>query len=103
EARDATLAEGALNLLAGTQKLRRPRKRKGLVAVLHSHFAKKIPEAELQHLIDELIDAGRLSDNGGPVPYHFLAGGAPRSVNSAGAARSSGLRTPPAPFDSTCV
>ena len=68
---ETSLAEGALNLLAGTQKLRRPRKRKGLVAVLHSHFAKKVSEAELQRLIDELIDAGRLSDNGGAITYHF--------------------------------
>lgn len=65
------LAEGALGLLEGTQKLRRPRKRKGLVAVLHSHFAKKVPEAELQRLIDQLIDAGKLSDNGGAITYHF--------------------------------
>jgi len=65
------LAEGALGLLEGTQKLRRPRKRKGLVAVLHSHFAKKVPETELQRLIDQLIDAGKLSDNGGAITYHF--------------------------------
>ena len=69
--RDTPLAEGALGLLEGTQKLRRPRKRKGLVAVLHSHFAKKVPEAELQRLIDQLIDAGKLSDNGGAITYHF--------------------------------
>ena len=68
---DTPLAEGALGLLEGTQKLRRPRKRKGLVAVLHSHFAKKVPEAELQRLIDQLIDAGKLSDNGGAITYHF--------------------------------
>jgi PIN domain len=69
--RDTPLVEGALGLLEGTQKLRRPRKRKGLVAVLHSHFAKKVPEAELQRLIDQLIDAGKLSDNGGAITYHF--------------------------------
>ena len=44
---DAALIDGARSLLAGTQKLRRPRKRKGLIAVLHSHFSKKVPEAEL--------------------------------------------------------
>ncbi len=41
------------------------------MAVLHSHFAKKVPEAELQRLIDQLIDAGKLSDNGGAITYHF--------------------------------
>jgi hypothetical protein len=40
-----TLTEEALSLLGGTQKMRRPRKRKGLIAVLHSHFSKKLPEA----------------------------------------------------------
>src|SRR2546430_4406265 len=37
------------------------RSRKGLVAVLHSHFSKKVPERELQGLVDELIARGELS------------------------------------------
>lgn len=66
----ARLAE-ALQLLAGTQKTRRPRKRKGLIAVLHSHFSKKVPESELQGLVDELIASARLSESNGAITYHF--------------------------------
>jgi len=66
-----SLTEEALHLLAGTQKLRRPRKRKGLIAVLHSHFSKKIPESELQRLVDELIAAGQLSETNGAITYHL--------------------------------
>jgi PIN domain len=67
----ATLMDHALALLAGTQKLRRPRKRKGLVAVLHSHFSKKVPEEELQQLIDQMIAEGRLSETNTAITYHF--------------------------------
>lgn len=66
-----SLKDDALHLLAGTQKMRRPRKRKGLIAVLHSHFSQKVPESELQRLIDELIAAGSLSDSNGSISYHF--------------------------------
>ena len=65
------LREGALQLLAGTQKARRPRKLKGLIAVLHSHFSHKVPENELQRLIDELIAQGALSETNGAITYHF--------------------------------
>ena len=60
-----------LHLLAGTQKARRPRKRKGLIGVLHSHFSRKVPESELQDLVDELIAAGQLSEANGAIAYHF--------------------------------
>jgi PIN domain-containing protein len=66
----ALLAE-ARQLLAGTQKIRRPRKRKGLIAVLHSHFSKKVPESELQGLLDKLIARGELSESNGAITYHF--------------------------------
>ena len=68
---DATLMDQALGLLGGTQKLRRPRKRKGLVAVLHSHFSKKVPEQQLQQLIDQMIAEGRLSETNTAITYHF--------------------------------
>ena len=51
----STLWDNALSFLAGTQKNRRPRKRKGLVAALHSHFSQRIPETELQRLVDQMI------------------------------------------------
>jgi len=66
-----SLSEEALALLGGTQKQRRPRKRKGLIAVLHSHFSKKVPEAEIDRLVDQLIDEGHLGENGGALTYHF--------------------------------
>jgi hypothetical protein len=67
----ATLMDQTLALLAGTQKLRRPRKRKGLIAVLHSHFSKKVPEEELQQLVDQMIAEGRLSETNTAITYHF--------------------------------
>ena len=66
-----SLRDEALHLLAGTQGLRRPRKRKGLIAVLHSHFSQKVPESELQRLVDELIAAGNLSEANGAITYHL--------------------------------
>jgi PIN domain len=68
---DRSLREEALHLLAGTQKARRPRKRKGLIGVLHSHFSRKVPESELQDLVDELIAAGQLSEANGAITYHL--------------------------------
>jgi len=66
-----SLEEEALTLLSGTQKLRRPRRRKGLIAVLYSHFSKKVPEGELEGLVDGLIARGRLSEANGAITYHF--------------------------------
>ena len=66
-----SLKDEALQLLAGTQKARRPRKRKGLIGVLHSHFSRKVPETELQSLVDELVAEGSLSEANGAITYHF--------------------------------
>ena len=66
-----SLKDEAVQLLTGTQKTRRPRKRKGLIAVLDSHFSKKVPESELQGLVDELIAEGTLSETKGAITYHF--------------------------------
>ncbi|HUL47836.1 MAG TPA: PIN domain-containing protein [Steroidobacteraceae bacterium] len=66
-----SLRDEALQLLTGTQKARRPRKRKGLIGVLHSHFSRKVPESELQGLVDELIAAGHLSEANGAITYHL--------------------------------
>ena len=69
--RPLPLWDNALNVLAATQKSRRPRRRKGLVAYLHSHFSKKIPETELQRLVDQLIDRKKLTEAKGAITYHF--------------------------------
>jgi len=66
-----SLEEEALTLLSGTQKLRRPRRRKALIAVLYSHFSKKVPEGELEGLIDGLVARGHLSETNGAITYHF--------------------------------
>lgn len=66
-----SLKDDTLNLLAGTQKARRPRRRKGLIAVLHSHFAQKVPESELEGLVDELIAEGTLSEANGAITYNL--------------------------------
>ena len=67
----STLLDNALGVLAAAQRNRRPRKRKGLVAYLHSHFSKKIPETELQRLIDQMIARKKLSEAKGAITYHF--------------------------------
>jgi len=64
-------ARGGPATARGTQKIRRPRKRKGLIAVLHSHFSKKVPESELLRLVDKLIARGELSESNGAITYHF--------------------------------
>lgn len=66
-----SLKDEALYLLTGTQKARRPRRRKGLIGVLHSHFARKVPETELEGLVDELIAEGTLSEANGAITYHL--------------------------------
>ncbi|HTT43796.1 MAG TPA: PIN domain-containing protein [Steroidobacteraceae bacterium] len=71
EAAPVSVHESALRWLAGGAKNRRPRTRRALAAHLYSHFAKKMPEAEIQTLIDRLIASGHLSDAGGKITYHF--------------------------------
>jgi hypothetical protein len=63
--------ERAVSWLAAMQKNKRPRKRKGLVAHLHSHFAKKVSEGEIQGIVDRMIAAKKLSDTNGTMAYHF--------------------------------
>jgi len=38
---------------------------------LYSHFSKKMPETEVQYLIDRLIASGQLSEANGRITYHF--------------------------------
>ena len=45
--------------------------RKALAAHLYSHFSKKMPETEVQYLIDRLIASGQLSEANGRITYHF--------------------------------
>jgi len=63
--------EQVVHWLKGTKKNKRPRKRKSLVAHLHSHFGQKMPESEIQSLVDRLISGKKLTVTNGAVTYHF--------------------------------
>jgi PIN domain len=63
--------EKAVHWLSGMQNNKRPRKRKGLVAHLRSHFGQKIPESEIQKLVDRLIAGKQLSEMNGAITYHL--------------------------------
>ena len=67
----ADVPEAALQWLAGGAKNRRPRTRKALAAHLYSHFSKKIPEADIHTLIDQLVASGQLSEANAKITYHF--------------------------------
>jgi hypothetical protein len=71
EAVSMPVHEAALQWLSGSAKNRRPRTRKALAAHLYSHFSKKIPENEVQSLIESLIASGQLSEANGRITYHF--------------------------------
>src|SRR5690349_8634652 len=57
------LWERALKSLRAMPKSKRPRKRKGLVAHLHSHLSNKHSEAELQSVVERMIAAKQLTDS----------------------------------------
>lgn len=65
-----SLANG-LEWLTGIQKNKRPRKRKGLIAHLHTHFGKKIPETAIQAFVDRLITEKKLTEINTAITYHF--------------------------------
>jgi hypothetical protein len=69
-AADSALAK-ALKRLSGMSATKRPHRRKGLIAELHSHLAKKLTEAEVEALVDELAATGRLADDDGRITYNF--------------------------------
>ncbi|MFL6549028.1 MAG: PIN domain-containing protein [Povalibacter sp.] len=49
----------------------RPRKRKGLIAHLHNHFGKKISEAQLHQIVDQLIAQKKISETEGALGYQL--------------------------------
>jgi len=67
----ATPLARALKRLEGMAAGKRPHRRHGLVADLHSHLAKKLSEAEVEALVDQLAAEGRLSDVNGRITYHL--------------------------------
>ena len=67
----ASVPESAVQWLSGSARTRRPRTRKALAAHLYSHFSKKIPEGDIQSLIDQLVSSGQLGEANGKITYHF--------------------------------
>jgi hypothetical protein len=67
----STCWDAALALLSGTQKNKLPRKRKGLIAHLSHHFAKKITAADADALVNRMIAGKKVTDNNGAMTYHF--------------------------------
>jgi hypothetical protein len=63
--------QAAIQWLSAIQRNKRPRKRKGLVAYLYSHFAKKLPESQIQDLVDRMIADEELAEVSGTITYHF--------------------------------
>lgn len=63
--------QAAVEWLSAMQKNRRPRRLKGLVAYLRSHFGPKIPESDIQKLVDAMIAEKRLSERDGTITYHL--------------------------------
>jgi hypothetical protein len=58
------------SILAWLQELKaRPKKRKGLMAHLRSNF-RKVPEPELEQLVDQMIAGKKISEVGGALEYH---------------------------------
>ena len=70
-AQPIAIVDDALAWLATMAKAKRPQKRKALVTHLHSHFSKKIPDDELQQVVDRLVGDGRITDINGALTYHF--------------------------------
>jgi hypothetical protein len=58
--------------LDGLQRNRRPRKRRGLVASLHSHLSKKVPTAQIEEFVDRMIAEGRISESNGALSYNLF-------------------------------
>jgi PIN domain len=61
----------ALNWLKTMQARTRPRKRTSLIAHLHSHFAKRIPEPDLHELVDRLVAEKKVLEVNGALEYRL--------------------------------
>ena len=68
--RSVTL-QATVEWLSAMQKNRRPRRRKGLIAHLHSHFGHKISESGIGELVDALVAEKKLSERNGTITYHL--------------------------------
>ena len=64
------MGEAALRWLGDMQKNKRPRKRKGLVAHLHTHFARGSLKGK-SGIVDRMIASGKLSEAAGAITYHL--------------------------------
>lgn len=63
--------EVALEWLEKMPKANRPRKRKGLIAHLYTHFGKKLQETEIEQIVSRLISSKKLAEAAGTLTYHL--------------------------------
>jgi hypothetical protein len=63
--------EHAWSWLSGLERTRRPRKLKGLVAHLHTHYSKSLTLSGARALVDRMISEKRISEADGNVTYHL--------------------------------
>jgi hypothetical protein len=63
--------DSAIQWLTAMSARSRPRKRKGLVAHLHTHFGRNIAEADIQRHVDQMISDKKLSETNGTLAYHL--------------------------------
>jgi hypothetical protein len=66
-----SLLMDALQWLQDMDRKKRPRKRKGLVAHLHSHCGKKVATADIEGFVDQLIADNKLAENNAALTYRF--------------------------------
>jgi PIN domain len=66
-----TPLQQAIEWLKAMQTRTRPRKRKSLVAHLHTRFGKKIPEPELEQIVATMIAQKSISETDGKLAYNF--------------------------------
>jgi hypothetical protein len=57
--------------LAGIERTKRPRKRKNLVAHLHTHYSKTLTLSGAEALVDRMIAEKKITEVDGAITYHF--------------------------------
>jgi hypothetical protein len=62
--------EDAWTWLVSLERNKRPRKLKGLVAHLHTHFSKSATESDARAFVDRMIAEKKISETDGSITYH---------------------------------
>lgn len=64
-------AQAVISLLQRNEKNKRPRKRTTLTNFLVTHFAKKLTTVQVAGVIDQLVEAGKISGSDAALVYQF--------------------------------